>query len=508
VNCFRCGAAIPEGAHFCASCGTQATDPHEATVLIETDDPEALLNRVRMVLAGEYDVERELARGGMGVIFKATEVGLRRSVALKVLPPELGFSVKAAERFKREARMVAELDHPNIIPVYRIGQLGGIFFIAMKFIEGRSLGLLLDTQGALPVPVALQVLRGATRALAYAHDRHIVHRDIKGANILIDRDGRVMVSDFGVALRSSDVNLTADGTVIGTPPFMSPEQCSGKRAGPQSDQYSLGIVGFQLLTGSVPFQADTIAGMMHHHFFTPVPDVRQARDDVPDVLAEALNRVLQKDPAARFGTTRDMLAALEAIPFSEADRRDSERVLSQLVQGASIAKMATRPLSPLPDLPTALLTPTKARKPRLALWAGVVVTGVLLLGLGLARLASRGSNATAGPAPSPAPPPAAQANGTPESPRADSIRATPQPRAASPVTGKLRLLTSPPGAEILIDGRQVGVGSVFDLPLAAGPRQLEVRAPGYGTFDTTVVVEVGGTLSLGRITLRGREPQP
>jgi len=178
------------------------------------------------------------------------------------------------------------------------------------------------------------------------------------------------------------------------------------------------------------------------------------------------------------------------------------------VQGGSIAKMATRPLSPLPDLLTAPLTPAKARKLKPALWAGVVVTGVLLLGLGVARLASRGSNATAGPAPSPAPPPAAQANGPPESPRADSIRATPKLRAASPVTGKLRLLTSPPGAEILIDGRHVGVGSVFDLPLAAGPRQLEVRAPGYGTFDTTVVVEVGGTLSLGRITLRGHEPQP
>jgi len=194
VNCFRCGAAIPEGSRFCASCGTIAVDPHDATLLVETEHPEALFQRVRMVLAGEYDVERELARGGMGVIFKATEVGLRRAVALKVLPPELGLSVKVAERFKREARMVAELDHPNIIPVYRIGQVGGIFFIAMKFIEGRSLGLMIDTQGALPVPVALQVLRGATRALAYAHDRHIIHRDIKGGNILVDHEGRVLVA--------------------------------------------------------------------------------------------------------------------------------------------------------------------------------------------------------------------------------------------------------------------------------------------------------------------------
>ncbi len=313
MTCFRCGAAIPEGARFCASCGTVAVDPHDATLLIETEHPEALFQQVRMVLAGEYDVERELARGGMGVIFKAIEVGLRRAVALKVLPPELGLSVKTAERFKREARMVAELDHPNIIPVYRVGHLGGIFFIAMKFIEGRSLGLIVDTQGALPVPVALHVLRGSARALAYAHGRSIVHRDIKGANILIDQDGRGMVSDFGVALRASEVNLTADGTVIGTPSFMSPEQCAGRRTGPQSDQYSLGIVGFQMLSGAVPFHSDTIAGVMQHHFFTPVPDVRQARDDVPAALAEVLNRTLEKDPAARFPTTHDMLTALEAI---------------------------------------------------------------------------------------------------------------------------------------------------------------------------------------------------
>src|SRR5207249_981439 len=159
----------------------------------------------------------------------------------------------------------------------------------------------------------------------YAHDRGIVHRDLKGANILVDRDGRVMVSDFGVALRASDVTLTADGTVIGTPPFMSPEQCAGRRAGPQSDQYSLGIVAFQMLTGAVPFQADTLLGIMHHHFFTPVPDVRLVRDDVPSALIDVLHVALAKEPGARYASTRDMLTAVEAIPFSEADRRESAR---------------------------------------------------------------------------------------------------------------------------------------------------------------------------------------
>jgi len=509
VKCFRCGTEIPERGRFCAHCGTLVVDPQGSTLILETEDPEALLQRVRMVLAGEYDVERELARGGMGVIFKATEVGLRRSVALKVLPPELGLSVKTAERFKREARMVAELDHPNIIPVYRVGQLGGVFFIAMKFIEGRSLGLILDTQGALPVPVALQVLRGAARALAYAHERNIVHRDIKGGNILVDHDGRVMVSDFGVALRASDVNLTADGTVIGTPPFMSPEQCAGRRTGPQSDQYSLAVVGFQALAGSVPFHADTIAGVMHHHFFTPPPDIRAARDDVPPALADVLIRALQKDPAARYATTRDMLAALEAIPFSETDRRDTEHALRQLVRGTVIPRVSTRVLPPLPEGPTLPLAASAAQRRRWFVPAGVATAGVVLAGvaLGMVRLM------TNPPAPSPPSlPPSAPAASPSRAmiAQADSPRRVPESRAAplAPPGGKLRLLTSPADAEILVDGRRVGVGSAFDLPIAAGARRVQVRAPGYTAFDTVLEVTAGRSYSLGRISLpvAGRQP--
>src|SRR3989442_11114075 len=189
----------------------------------------------------------------------------------------------------------------------------------MKFIEGRSFDAIMEAQGALPVRVVAYVLRGTSGAAAYAHDRGIVHRDLKGANILVDRDGRVMVSDFGVALRASDVTLTADGTVIGTPPFMSPEQCSGRRAGPQSDQYSLGIVAFQMLTGAVPFQADTLAGIMHHHFFTPVPDLTLARDDVPAQLLDVVRRALDKDPHPPVKTTRDILTALLATAICQTE---------------------------------------------------------------------------------------------------------------------------------------------------------------------------------------------
>ena len=496
MRCFRCGTEIAGDARFCGHCGQRASDPQAATVIVESEDAEALLQRIRLVFSGEYDVEREVARGGMAVVFKASEVALTRPIALKILRPDLGISVAAGERFKREAQMVASLDHPNIIPVYRVGQLGGIYHIAMKFVEGRSLDAILDAQGALPVPVALAVLRAATRGIAFAHDRDIVHRDVKGANILVDTDGRVMVSDFGVALRATDVTLTAAGTVIGTPAFMSPEQCAGRRAGPQSDQYSLGVVAFQMLAGAAPFASDTLAGMMQHHFFTPPPDIRAARDDIPQGLLEVIERTLTKDPTRRFNSTREMLGAVEAIPFPEAARLESERLLRALARGQATPRIHTGALPPLPDAPTLPVVPAYSHSRRLrpaAIGAAVVLLGGVGWWLGQAG--------------------GAQVRATPDSGAtvvresiAPSPPSSPRPRAASPAapvaTGKLRLLTSPPNAVILLDGRRIGVGSVVDLDVPAGPRQLRVQAAGYQPWDTTFTVESGTTHILGRIVLR------
>ena len=330
MKCFQCGAELPEGTRFCGHCGVKVSDPDAVTIVEEPEESEALLARMRYIFAGEYEVEREIGRGGMAIVYRATETALQRPIALKVLRPDIGLSAAAAERFKREAQTVASLDHPNIIPVYRVGLLGGLFHIAMKFVEGRSLDTILDAQGPLSVPVTLAVLQEATRGVAFANERDIVHRDVKAANILIDTDGRVMVSDFGVALRASDVTLTAVGTLIGTPSYMSPEQCSGLRAGPQSDQYSLAVVAFQMLAGAPPFQSDTLAGIIQHHFFTPPPDLRMARQDVPPALYDMIARALSKNASDRFASTSDMLAALEAIPASAADRRTSQRVLRDL----------------------------------------------------------------------------------------------------------------------------------------------------------------------------------
>ena len=502
TKCFRCGGLVPPNTRYCGHCGALVADPHESTLVVEGVAPETEMERVSMVLAGEYEVVREIARGGMGVIYEARDVGLSRQVALKVLAPSLALAARSAERFKREGRTVAGLEHPNIVPVYRVGERGGVLFIAMKFVEGRALDEIIKEQGAFGIPLTLHVLRAATRALAYAHERGIVHRDVKGANLLVDRDGRVMVTDFGVALRSSDVTLTQDGSMIGTPAFMSPEQCAGKRAGPQSDQYSLGIVAFQMLAGAVPFDSDTLPGFIKHHLYSPLPDLRLARDDVPQALLDMVNRSLSKDPDERFPNTRDMLAAIEALPFSEQDRRDSEEQLRKLSVGTTVNRVHTRSLPAMPDLPTMLLAGAPRRRPllaRSAVWGSalvvIAVAGTWLTlngGVGTPRQADDTSTValatdTAGPAADSAPPKAADV--------------APQP---PPAPGTLRALTSPANAEILVDGSVVDVGSAFDRPLAAGPRRIQVRAPGYVTFDTTVTVPPGGLINLGRIALRPR----
>ena len=500
MKCFECGTELAESTRFCGYCGSKIIDPNASTIVVEVEESEAMLARVRRIFDGEYKVESELARGGMAIVYRATEIALQRSIALKVLRPDIGLSAAAAERFKREAQTVASLDHPNIIPVYRVGLLGGIFHIAMKFIEGRSLEAILESQGALPVPVALTVLCDAARGLSFANQRGIVHRDVKAANILIDSEGRVIVTDFGVALRASDVTLTVAGTLIGTPAYMSPEQCSGARAGPQSDQYSLAVVAFQMLAGATPFQSDTLAGIIQHHFFTRPPDLRFARQDIPPALLDVIGRALGKNPTERFGSTNDMLHALEAIPFTAIEHTKSRRTLRDLARGDSAPRINTGTFPALPDMPTLAVPPAAAAVPRTtragrALRSLAYAAAVALVaGAGWAVTRLTGSAAPVAPVAPAAP--------TPPPLSAPAPAPAPAPRPAPVLTGKLRLLTSPSSAEILVDGRRVGIGGVVDLRIPTGARRLRVQAAGYQAWDTTIIVQTGVTHTLGRVTLR------
>jgi serine/threonine protein kinase len=333
--CAQCGTLVSANSKFCVACGQPVTNAEGSTLALGGTESERLLATLKRALASEYEVERELGRGGMAIVYKAREIELDRQVALKVLPPELGPVGTVADRFKREARLAASLDHPNVIPVYRVGQAGGIMYMAMKFIDGRPLDAVLDAYGALPLPVVLIVLRAAAAALAFAHEHGIIHRDIKGANILVDRDAKVVVSDFGIARAVESGTLTATGAMIGTPHFMSPEQCAGKPVGPQSDQYSLGVVAYQMLTGSVPFDGDSLPEIIQHHWFTPVADWSLMRPDTPAALTVAVLRLLEKDPAKRFGSTQELVATLDAIRQTDADRAAGETLLRSMVRGTA-----------------------------------------------------------------------------------------------------------------------------------------------------------------------------
>jgi len=298
-----------------------------------------------------------------------------------------------------------------------------------------------------------------------------------------------------VALRASDVTLTQDGAVIGTPAYMSPEQCAGRRAGPQSDQYSLGIVAFQLLAGAVPFDSDNLPGFINHHLHTPPPDVRAARDDVPEPLAKLVQRSLAKRAEDRFDDTRDMLAAVEALPFPEEDRRGSEDVLSRLANGSAVPRVATRSIPVLAEMPTLSLRPA-ARWRRAAMWSGVALATLVA---GAAIAARR--------------PPAA-ANGLA---LGDTIRAAPpvQPYSrpvrqapAATGTGKLRLNTDPKDAYVYVDGQQVGQGYIVDQVIAAGERRIEVEANGYQRYVRSISVARDRLVNLGLVTLQPATTRP
>lgn len=328
-----------------------------------------LLEMVKKELGADYRIEKELGRGGMAVVYKGVETALERVVAIKVVPPESANAGQAAERFRREARLAASLDHPNIIPVYRVGQAGPLHYMAMKFVEGRAVDAIIESQGALPLSVCIAILRYAAAGLAFAHEKKVVHRDIKGANILVDKDGRVMVSDFGIARALEEVSLTASGMVIGTPYYMSPEQCGGQKISPQSDQYSLGIMGFQMLTGEVPFNADSMVGVIQHHYMTPVPDIRAVRGDVPQELLDIIYCSLNKAPEDRFTTTREMAIALDNVPQTDAEREEAEKLLRELSAGHSIPKVRTGTLPPLTltiSGPAAPVVPRPVSSPRKA----------------------------------------------------------------------------------------------------------------------------------------------
>lgn len=307
--------------------------------VVPSSDSE-LRTHVERVLGPHYELDCEIGRGGMGVVYRAKDRRLKRTVAIKVLPPELAFRSEIKTRFLREAETAAQLNHPNIVDIYAVDEVEGTVFFVMAYITGDNLAKRLHDHGALSVDETRRTMRDVADALAYAHERGVVHRDIKPDNILIDADsGRPMVTDFGIAraVSEGDSRLTATGIAIGTPTYMSPEQAAGERAiDGRSDLYSLGILGYQMLTGAPPFLANSTPAILVKHISErPVP-VEQRRSDVPQDLARVVMVLLEKDPANRFPSAQAVVAALDTgkVPEFAPSERTSGALASAPFTGA------------------------------------------------------------------------------------------------------------------------------------------------------------------------------
>jgi serine/threonine-protein kinase len=270
---------------------------------------------VAQVLSANYELENEVGRGGMGIVYSARDKRLKREIAIKVLPPELSFRADIRQRFLREAETAAQLNHPNIVPIYTVEEKDNLVYFVMSYIKGDNLGVRLQQHGPIPPVEVRRILREVADALAYAHGRNVIHRDIKPDNIIIDEEtGRAMVTDFGIARAltdSGDSRLTATGMAIGTPAYMSPEQSAGDRAiDGRSDLYSLGVVGYQMLCGQPPFVASNTPSMLVKHLSERPTPVDERWPDLPPDLSRAVMMCLEKDPEDRFPSAAAFSAAL------------------------------------------------------------------------------------------------------------------------------------------------------------------------------------------------------
>lgn len=327
----------------------------------------SLLDKLRRATIGRYDIYAELGSGGMATVFLALDLALDRKVAIKVMSPALTATPGAIERFRREARTAAALSHPHIVPIFAIGEEPGIAYYVMKYIEGRGLDSVLREDGAQSPAFVQAILSKVGTALQYAHDNGVVHRDVKPANIMLDRDGWTYVTDFGIAKREDGHGLTQSGMIIGTPAYMCPEQFNGAPVTGAADQYALGVVAYEMLAGRTPYDGPSLGEVMRGHLLEPVPPVRLARPDVPAELEACVTRMLAKEPGDRYPSLTDAVAAIGTFTATaESEARTSIIKLAR-------ASDATRPRISVPQSPTPGLaqrapdltarTPTSAERP-------------------------------------------------------------------------------------------------------------------------------------------------
>ncbi len=512
MYCPHCGAQNDEAFKFCKTCGTDlsATLPLDAVARPQVEEPSEI-DLVRGELKEEYEVLEELGRGGMAIVFRAREKTLEREVAIKVLPFSLAYDKEFVERFQREARTSAKLEHPAIIPIYRVGKSGRVIYFVMKFLRGKPLSALLATRGALPPNEIRQIIIQVARALAYAHRSGIVHRDIKPDNIMFDEHGQALVTDFGIAKAATGGKLTGTGMAIGTPHYMSPEQARAQQIDGRSDIYSLGIVAYQCLSGLVPYDGEDSFSIGYKHIMEELPIPPLETDEQRD-LFEVIRKMLAKLPGERFQTADELVEVLESGAGYVATGISTAQTRSIPSIGfPGLSKVSSAATTPLPrssaGLPVIPLRRGRSIAAGLFIW---VFTVAAILGGGGFLAYKKGLIFGHSAVDSSAVSAVDSARLGADSLAADSARTatgaggdtTSGPRPPPGTPGKLVLQgTIPASAQVTMNGQTVR-GTQLDLP--PGTHKLEVRATGYVPFERQVVIQPGRTVTmpvaLGRVT--------
>ncbi|UCC73262.1 MAG: protein kinase [Gemmatimonadota bacterium] len=362
--CTHCATPLPDGSLYCSQCGTPVPGrkPEDPTF---SPQGREIFERLKAATEDKYEIIRELGRGGMAVVFLGFQKSLDRQVAIKVLLPLLGYDPEIVERFMREARTQGKLDHPNIIQVYEIYNEGGLTFFTVPYISGESLRVYLRDCPQPPLERVFRYLTQAADALAYAHRRGVVHRDVKPDNILIDTErDRVILTDFGIAKAlTAEKTLTTPGDLLGTPQYMSPEQGEGRQdLDGRADQYSLGLIGYEMLAGERPIRADNLAELMYKHRFEEPPSLDEVRPEAPRHLREAIHRAIRKDRDERFPTMDAFLAALEGpwgVELAEEEEEGRTEPMPPPGSEATTVRVPTPPRTPRP-VPVGETTPETA----------------------------------------------------------------------------------------------------------------------------------------------------
>jgi tRNA A-37 threonylcarbamoyl transferase component Bud32 len=527
--CSRCGTEVQDTAKFCPSCGLDlaATTPL-AAIRDPSDDTEVSV--VKNALKEEYEIVQELGRGGMAIVYKAREKQLERDVAIKVLPFSLAFDAEFVERFQREARTAAKLEHPNIIPIYRVGRSGRVIYFVMKFLRGESLSERLEKHGSLPPEEIRRILSQTGQALGYAHRNGIVHRDIKPDNIMFDESGHSIVTDFGIAKAATGTRLTGTGMSIGTPHYMSPEQARAQPLDGRSDIYSLGVVAYLALVGEVPFDGEDSFAIGYKHIMEELPEPPLKSGEARS-LFEIIKRMMAKSPDERFQNADELVAALEGtgtgVRGFTAGPASPVTVAPSRPPGmpGTVASPRT-PTTPIPGVARSGIVRGPRQRVRKKKRSGVLVGMLTLLILG-------GGGAggywyffldAQWPLPFMAGGEPIDSSGNLEgtllvgmgdsgtealedtSAAEDSTVATPEPRAEPlPSTGTLVLKGLPRGAQVQIDGSLVESDS-FELE----PRtyKIEVERTGYEKYETSTAVGRGQNVVLQIDMQRVAEPPP